>query len=46
MVGLESRFQDDINSQFLNDIDYNKCNHIIIKKRDESIEYLYNCVHE
>lgn len=46
MIGLESRFQDDINSQFLNDIDYKKCNHTIIKKRDESIEYLYNCVHK
>lgn len=46
MIGLESRFQDGLDSQFLNDIDYNKCNNIIIEKRDESIGYLYNCVHK
>ena len=46
MIGLESRFQDDINPKFLNDINYDKCDHTIIKKRDESIEYLYNCVHK
>lgn len=46
MIGLESRFQEDLNAKILSDIDYEKSNHIIKDKRDKSITYLYHCVHK